>query len=90
VRSKSQCPSYAYVAAAAGFRGPPRRDCSFVGLGLALAKDLTELHGGTIEATSEGEGKGAAFLVTLPLRREQTAHGAAARPALRASGDSST
>ena len=38
-----------------------------LGLGLALAKALVELHDGTIEARSEGAGKGAEFIVRLPL-----------------------
>jgi len=38
-----------------------------LGLGLAIARHIVELHGGTIQATSEGEGKGATFRVRLPL-----------------------
>jgi PAS domain S-box-containing protein len=38
-----------------------------LGLGLAIARHIVELHGGTIQATSEGEGKGSTFRVTLPL-----------------------
>jgi len=38
-----------------------------LGIGLTLAKRLTEMHGGRIEARSAGEGKGSEFLVTLPL-----------------------
>jgi signal transduction histidine kinase/ActR/RegA family two-component response regulator len=38
-----------------------------LGLGLAIARHLVELHGGTIRATSEGEGRGATFIVKLPL-----------------------
>jgi PAS domain S-box-containing protein len=37
------------------------------GLGLALTKLLVELHGGTIEAASAGEGQGSTFTVRLPL-----------------------
>jgi PAS domain S-box-containing protein len=39
-----------------------------LGLGLAIAKHLVELHGGTIFAHSDGHGRGATFTVTLPAR----------------------
>jgi len=38
-----------------------------LGLGLALAKGLVELHGGSIQARSEGPGRGSEFVVSLPL-----------------------
>jgi signal transduction histidine kinase len=38
-----------------------------LGLGLAISKQLVELHGGSIRAKSDGEGKGATFIVTLPV-----------------------
>lgn len=38
-----------------------------LGLGLALARSLVSAHGGAIEGSSDGPGKGAAFAVTLPL-----------------------
>jgi signal transduction histidine kinase/ActR/RegA family two-component response regulator len=38
-----------------------------LGLGLAIARQIVQLHGGAIEAASPGEGKGSTFTVTLPL-----------------------
>ncbi|MDX9972340.1 MAG: ATP-binding protein [FCB group bacterium] len=38
-----------------------------LGLGLVISKSLVEQHGGTVEAHSEGEGKGASFRIRLPL-----------------------
>jgi len=38
-----------------------------LGLGLAISKQLVELHGGTLQAKSPGEGQGATFIVHLPL-----------------------
>lgn len=40
-----------------------------LGIGLALAKALVELHGGTIIASSDGAGKGATFQVNIPLKQ---------------------
>ena len=39
------------------------------GLGLAIARHLVELHGGSIEAASAGPGRGATFTVRLPVRQ---------------------
>jgi len=44
-----------------------------LGLGLAIVRHLVELHGGTVEAQSPGEGQGATFIVKLPLLRERYA-----------------
>jgi CheY-like chemotaxis protein len=41
-----------------------------LGLGLAIARHLTELHGGTVTAHSLGEGQGATFTHSLPLFEE--------------------
>jgi PAS domain S-box-containing protein len=38
-----------------------------IGLGLAIVRHLVELHGGTVYAHSEGEGKGSSFTVVLPI-----------------------
>jgi signal transduction histidine kinase len=39
-----------------------------LGLGMAIVRHLVELHGGTVQAESEGENHGATFTVTLPIR----------------------
>jgi signal transduction histidine kinase len=45
----------------------PTRSRGGLGLGLAIVRELVELHDGSVEVTSEGKGKGATFVVTLPL-----------------------
>ncbi len=52
-----------------------------LGIGLAVARALVELHGGTIQAHSEGVGKGSEFVVHLPLRSGKCAVGSAQWPA---------
>jgi PAS domain S-box-containing protein len=51
---------------------------SGLGIGLALARRLAEMHGGTIAAASAGPGQGAEFSVRLPLAAQPSA--AAGRP----------
>jgi signal transduction histidine kinase len=43
-----------------------------LGLGLTLARQLVELHGGTLSAHSEGPGRGSEFVVRLPVARTVT------------------
>ena len=43
------------------------REHGGLGLGLSIVKHIVELHGGTVEASSDGEGQGATFRVRLPL-----------------------
>ncbi len=38
-----------------------------LGLGLSIVKNLTELHGGTVRVSSDGIGRGATFIISLPL-----------------------
>jgi signal transduction histidine kinase/ActR/RegA family two-component response regulator len=47
--------------------GTTTREHGGLGLGLAIVRHLVELHGGTIKADSAGEGKGATFIINLPL-----------------------
>ncbi|HEX8338399.1 MAG TPA: response regulator [Pyrinomonadaceae bacterium] len=47
--------------------GSTTRQYGGLGLGLAIARHLVELHGGAISADSEGEGRGSSFTVRLPL-----------------------
>jgi nitrogen-specific signal transduction histidine kinase len=41
-----------------------------LGLGLAIARHIVELHGGTVRAESDGEGRGSSFIVRLPIQHE--------------------
>jgi signal transduction histidine kinase len=53
-----------------------RRARGGLGLGLAIVRDLVELHGGTVRAESGGENEGARFTVTLPTGERSNQSGA--------------
>jgi signal transduction histidine kinase len=56
---------------------PSKTHTPGLGLGLAIVREIVELHGGSIAASSDGTDKGATFVLRLPLRRRH------ARAALR-------
>jgi PAS domain S-box-containing protein len=57
-----------------------------LGLGLALVKGITELHGGSVRADSNGNGEGTEFVIRLPLLAAPHAESTQAPPAGRRSG----
>ncbi len=52
--------------------GATTRKFGGLGLGLAIVRHLVELHGGTVQAESLGEGKGATFIVKLPCLEDES------------------
>jgi PAS domain S-box-containing protein len=66
-----------------GKRGADRAEGG-LGIGLALVKNIVELHGGTVEARSEGPGHGSEFVVRLPVPAGGTDHAPEPQPALAA------
>lgn len=51
-----------------------------IGVGLTLARSLVELHGGTLDCASDGEGKGSTFTVRLPLTTRRDTRSSVPRP----------
>jgi PAS domain S-box-containing protein len=49
---------------------PTERSQGGLGIGLALARRLIDLHGGQISATSDGRGRGSTFVITMPVSRD--------------------
>jgi PAS domain S-box-containing protein len=57
-----------------------------LGIGLAMVHSLVQMHGGTVEAHSEGPGRGSEFVVRLPLLATEAAPQEAPRPAAAGAG----
>jgi signal transduction histidine kinase len=56
------------------------RSTGGLGLGLAIVRRLVELHGGSVRAFSQGEGRGATFVVRLPLASDSLRQTIEAQP----------
>src|SRR6185503_3434975 len=65
-------------------RSPSKRVAGGLGIGLALARRIAEMHGGALEARSEGPNKGSEFTVRLPLLKERPAAAVPGEPAVQA------
>jgi signal transduction histidine kinase/ActR/RegA family two-component response regulator len=61
-----------------------------MGIGLALVRNLVELHGGTVHAASDGVGKGSRFTVRLPLANEAERAAHEPLPAVEITADTPT
>lgn len=66
--------------------GGASRAAGGLGIGLALSRSLTQLHGGTIKATSPGPGHGSCFVVRLPSAQQERPRAVAPTAAPAASG----
>ena len=68
-RASASTPSSCRTSSTASARPTPAPTAftAGMGLGLSIVRQLVELHGGTVRAESEGEGKGATFTVSLPF-----------------------
>jgi len=64
--------------------GAPKSSDSGLGVGLALSRRIAELHDGSLAVDSEGAGKGATFIVRLPLSGQ--AHAAPSMPSATSAG----
>jgi CheY-like chemotaxis protein len=67
--------------------GSLTRSAGGLGIGLSLVRQLVQMHGGSVDARSDGVGRGSAFVVRLPAAAEEPAaeppEPAVARPARR-------
>jgi CheY-like chemotaxis protein/two-component sensor histidine kinase len=61
----------------------PDSSQSGLGVGLSLVRKLVHLHGGTVQASSDGPGQGSEFVVRLPLAQETEQEADKERPVLR-------
>jgi PAS domain S-box-containing protein len=52
--------------------GSTTRKFGGLGLGLAIVRQIVEMHGGTVTAESQGENQGATFIIQLPLMQQAT------------------